>query len=363
MMKIITLTFSLLFAFVGCEKSVEITPSSKTVKVGVLAPLSGSHKTLGVPGLIGMKAAMKMGKYIQNGDEIVLKIVDTKSTLEGSKKALKELKDAEVVAIFSFMGSGRTLALRNEFKKAKIPIIATLSTDNDVVSSDGYVSQVCMDNQTQVIVASHYVRDDRLVENMGVIYSADSQYYSLLAREFKEYFTKIGGKVDFFIDVSVPSGLAEFKNLKNGDTRMLVSSIKSEIAPQILKIIKKRKFNFKVLGANGSLSDTRGFYLIEHYADDVVKSANREKLESILKKKELKNKGYAFLSYDGYQLLKYALENCEDYSSECINPIIKNSDVIQGVSGNFSMIDAKANREIYINRIEKSGLMKEVVIY
>ena len=364
MIKIIFILFSLLFLLLGCEESVKITPSSKIITIGVLAPLSGTHKNLGIQGVIGVKSALKMSRYLDNGDEIVLKIVDTKSTQDDSKKALEILVDAEVVAILSFMGSGRTLALKDDLNAAKIPTIATLATDNNIVSLNGYISQICMDNDTQVIVASHYIRDDELIQNVGIVYSSDSQYYSLLANNFKEYFVKIGGKVNFLIDVSSQKGLDEFNNIKSSSVNMLFSSTKSEITPKIVNIIKERRFGFKVLGVNGSLSSEQdGFYVLEHYADDVLKSKKRKKLETILKKEKLKNNGYAFLSYDAYELLQYALNNCKKYSGACINSLLKNSDIIEGVSGNFSMIDSRAKREIYIDKIENGRLKKEVVVY
>jgi len=364
MMKLALISLGLLFLFLGCDESAKITPSSKLIKIGVLAPLSGTHKNLGIQGLAGIKAALKMERYLQNGDEIVLKIIDTKSTEEDSRKALEILVDAEVIAIFSFMGSGRTLALKDEFDRVKIPIIATLATDNNIVSADGYISQICMDNNTQVIVASHYIRDDKLIQNVGIVYSSDSQYYSLLVNSFKEYFVKIGGKIDFFIDISSQKGLTAFSNIKNGSISMLVSATKSEATPKVIKIIKEKKFDFKVLGVNGSLnSEANGLYVVEHYADDVFKSDKREKLEDILQKEKLKNSGYAFLSYDAYQLLRYTLQNCKSHSLECINSMLKNSDIIEGISGNFSMIDARAKREIYIDKIKDGRLKKEVVIY
>ena len=363
-MKLAFISLGLLFLLLGCEESAKITPSSKIIKIGVLAPLSGTHKDLGIQGILGIKAALKMERYLQNRDKIVLVIVDTRSTEEDSRKALKKLVDAEVVAIFSFMGSGRTLALKDEFNAVKIPIIATLSTDKNIVSLDGYISQVCMDNDTQMIIASHYIRDEELIQDVGIIYSSDSKYYSLLADDFKKYFTILGGKVNFFIDISSKKGLAEFENIKNSDISMLFSSIKSNATHKVVKTIKTQKFDFKVLGVNGSIdSELDSFYVIEHYADDVLKSDKREELEGILEKESLKNRGYAFLSYDGYQLLRYALKNCHNYSSECINARIKNSDIIKGFSGNFIMLNSRAKREVYIDKIEDGRLKKEVVVY
>ena len=141
-MRNILILVALVFAFSGCEESKKIVPSSKIVNIGVLAPLSGNHKTLGEQGIVGLNAAQEMSKYLLNGDEIVFKIVDTKSSVADSRKAFRELVDANVSALISFMGSGRTLALKNDFNKGKIRLIATLATDDNITSINGSISQI-----------------------------------------------------------------------------------------------------------------------------------------------------------------------------------------------------------------------------
>ena len=364
----------LLFVFTGCQEKPTITESSKSVKIGILAPLSGTHKVLGVQGLYGIEAAREMSMYLNNGDKVIFKIVDTLSTEEGSKVAFKKLIDSNVTAVISFMGSGRTLALRNEFEKAKTPVIATLATDNEIVNMSEYIAQICMDNTTQTIVAAHYIRDEKLMEGVGIVYSSDSQYFSLLAKDFKKYFKQIGGEIDFYIDISTPAGLEEFKNIKTISTEMLFNASKNELTPKIINILKKKKSKIGILGVNGSYNNGLhnvkanrvkydNFYIVEHYADDIDKSEKREVFENSLEHNNLQESSYAYLSYDGYQLLRKALNQCLKYDKECIKSVFQNSVVIEGLSGNFSMINAKAKREIYIDRIKNNMLKKEVIVY
>ncbi len=373
MIKKIIIVILISLSFYGCEYNKKISPSGRVIHIGVLAPQSGQNRWMGIQGLLGLEASREMKEYLKNGDAIIFEVVDTQSTIIGSKKAFTKLVDLNVSAVISFMGSTQTVAIKEDLTLAKIPIISTLATDNNITSADGYITQVCMDNKTQVIVASHYIRDERFMENIGIVYNAKSHYFSSLAHEFKEYFIQLGGNIAFFIDVSCVEGINKFNKVNGEKIDMLFNSTNSILAQRVFKVKEKQKFAFNVLGVNGFLSDAiddnrdnlqifEGTYLTEHYASDVSKSDDRKRLESLLAKDNLQESSYALLSYDGYKLLMYALENCST-NRECINTIVQNSDVIKGVSGNFSMIDAKSKREIYIDKIVKERLKKEVVIY
>jgi hypothetical protein len=82
-----------------------------------------------------------------------------------------------------------------------------------------------------------------------------------------------------------------------------------------------------------------------------------------LEKNGFKESSYAFLSYDSYQLLVSALNSCSEYNKECINAIFKNSEIIYSALDDFSMINSKVKREIYVDKIKDSSLFEDVVIY
>lgn len=368
------LIFILLFVFASCSKEEKINSSGKVVKVGVLVPLSGENKRYGYQSLLGLKAALSMQKYLKNGDKVVLEIIDTKSDLEVSLKALSKLRVKNVSVIFSLMGSPNMSKMVNKFKHYKIPTISTLASNDNIIIEDGFISQVCMDNKTQAIVSAHYIRDERLKQHVGIIYDSKNIYFSTLAIEFKKYFRTLGGKVDFFIDVSSISGLKEFEKVRSKEISMLFNATDAKTSLNIFKIIKKTDQKYEILGTDGLLSSAldvgkddleyyENIYVADHYAHNVNSTDNRKKLENKLDKYGFKESSYAFLSYDGYQLLMYSLNNCPQYSSACINFVMQDSDLIKGVSGNFSMIDAKVKREVYIDKIQNSILHKEVVIY
>lgn len=374
MIKNIFLGIFIIFVFSACEQGLKIVPSGKTVEVGVLSPLTGKDKRLGQQGLIGLEAARKMRKYLNNGDEVVLKVIDTKSNVKNAKNALATLALADVKSVFSLMSSMEMTSLSREIYYAKLPIISTIATNNHIAKENSYVTQVCMNNSTQVIVASHYIRDEKFVHNVGVVYNKSSDYSQDLAEEFKKYYLTLGGSIDFFIDISVPKGLKEFQEHSKKGISMLFNATDAKITAKLLNLLKSQKSKCKILGTDGLFSGALelskedlklfdGVYVIEHYAHDVGRNQSRKKFEMLISEDAYKESTYALLSYDGYQLLMNALNSCPDYNKKCIQNTLQNSSNIKGISSIFTIVDAKAKREVYVNKIHNSLLIKEVVIY
>jgi ABC-type branched-subunit amino acid transport system substrate-binding protein len=362
--------------FVGCDyfEDVKIVPSGKVVKVGVLAPLSGQHKRYGTQSLLGLKSAHKMHQYLTNGDKIIFEIVDAKSDNNSSLEALCKLKDKNVSSIISFLGSNHMLALSPYFDMKKIPVIATIATHSDISKDTQYVSQVCMSNHMQTLVASHYLRDEKLIENIGIVYNKQSTYSQALADEFQIYFKDIGGQIDFYIDVSSEEGIEKFHSQKNETTQMLFNVTDAEQSVTLINALHALHWEIEILGTDGLLSDALehssedvelfdDLYVVEHYAHNKTVTKKQKQFKNYLNNKNLQESSYAYLAYDGYQLLMNALENCQNYERQCINAMLHDSGIIEGISGNFSMKNAKANRAIYIDRIKNAKLIKEVIIY
>jgi len=373
-MKNIVLFIMIALMFSACEYEKKIIPSGNVVEVGVLAPLSGKDKRLGHQSLLGLQAANEMQPYLSNGDEIVFKIIDTKSDIKSARGALKSLSSKKLLSAFSFMSSKEMTALSKQIDKRKLPIITTLATDNHIAKESSYIAQVCIDNSTQVLVASHYIKDEKFIKNVGVIYNKKNQYSLVLAKEFRKYFTQLGGNIKFFIDVSTRHGLGKFQKYKKKNIEMLFNTADAKITTKILKILKDEKSDFYILGTDGLLSgalelpseDLKLFdtlHVVEHYAHNTKRNKYRKKFESILDKNSYAESSYAFLAYDGYQLLRYALNSCPQYDTTCIKHSLQNSPIIEGISNNFTMINAKVKREVYVDKITNAKLEKEVVVY
>jgi ABC-type branched-subunit amino acid transport system substrate-binding protein len=318
--------------------------------------------------------ANKAKPYLKNGDEIVFEVLDTKSNYINAAKALKSFKKKGVKSIVSFEGSTDMINLKDDLSTLDIPLIVTLATNNEITSLSNNISQVCISNDTQSLVAAHYIKDEKLIHNVGIIYDKSNKYSVELSSEFRRYYKKIGGIVRFYFDISKDKDLSKFKKLNKEEVEMIFDVSDALYTSKVLKLLKKENSDIELLSADGLLSNVlenykddvklfNGIYVIEHYAYNTKMNKNRKKLEKSLKKYNLQESSYAFLAYDAYQLLYYALNNCVDYDFACINAVMQDSGIVKGISGNFSIIDAKAKREVYVDKIVDSKLIKEIVTY
>jgi len=371
-MKQLLLMCLLLFSFFGCTQQKRVHLSGKVVKIGVLAPLSRENKRYGYQSLLGLEFANKHKTVLANGDEIVLEIVDTNSSSQGTQKALQSLLDKNVTAIISFVGSGNMLALKNMLHKTDTPMIVTLATNDEITTLNDSISQICMSNQREALVAAHYIKDEKFINNVGILYYKENPYSFALTRQFRDYYTKIHGKELFCLDFSRRNALQKLqsKDLKN--VKMIFSVLNAKESVKVLKILQNS--DTKLLFSDGALSSAKemlkddlhyfeGSYIIEHYAHDMRGTKDYKSLQCFLSNKNLQDSSYAFLAYDAYALLYYTLQNCSGYKRECINALFQNSDIIEGIAGNFSMENAKAKRKIYIDKIENLRLKREIVTY
>ncbi len=154
---------------------------------------------------------------------------------------------------------------------------------------------------------------------------------------------------------------------------MLFNTTDAKITTKIINIINKQKNDFYILGTDGLLSGAlelpaedlklfEGLHVIDHYAHNTKRNKQRKEFEKLLKE-GFSESSYAFLAYDGYQLLRYALNSCPEYNTTCIKHSLQNSPIIEGISNNFTITNAKVKREVYVDKIKNARLEKEVVVY
>ncbi len=365
MIKTFLLVFMLVFLS-GCSDEKKIRPSGKKINITILTSFSKMDKKYGSQSLLGIEKANDLKRYLSNGDEIVLHVEDIKS-LNSS-----DIKNSKI--LITSAGSNKLINLKAKLQKIHIPIIATSATNNEITSLSDNMIQICMSNNTEALVAAHFAKDEKFIDNVGIVYKKTNRYSLQLAENFKNIYTKLGGHVKFFDDISDNRGFMKFKHKDKKDIKLLFSVVNAKQNIKIINLIKKQNKKIIILSTDDLLADAlkneksniklfNGIFVIEHYAHKNYKKKNRRELASYLKKHNSGESSYSFLAYDAYQLLYNVLNNCVYYDNQCINTNLKNSGTIAGIAGNFSIINSKAKRAVYIDKIEDAKLIKEIVIY
>ena len=142
--------------------------SSKTIKIGHAASLTGDNSVFGQSENTGLKVAVeevnKKGGIL--GKQIELISVDTRSDPAEAANAVRRLVDQEKVSfVIGPSQSGSTLAATPIVTAAKIPLIAAAASNPYVTVSKQtgetykYVFRVCFIDTYQGIVIADFVYD------------------------------------------------------------------------------------------------------------------------------------------------------------------------------------------------------------
>jgi len=357
----------------GCDHQPAVEPSGKTVKIGVIAPFSGTDRAKGTEGLKGIKAAMQLAPYLQNGDAVELVVEDDRDDPEQSVKALKKLVETDKVsAVLTISSSGPVLKMASVADNYKTPILALLATHPDVTRDNQFVSQLCFDDDFQGTVAALYVRDELLVDRVAVFVNPESAYSSHLAAQFEKKFESLGGRITDTITLSEDTKDYEdvLKRVRVKEPELVYLPIRAKAVIQMAQIREKMGWKPQAMVSDGLLTTVLtkyeeetglvdGLLATDFYSYYAPLTAYGQKLKSVY---EGTGTTYAMLGAEGYALLVDALNRCSDPDDRaCTNSRIRSTFEFTGILGKISIgMDGKATRALFINAI-RLGRMEFIV--
>jgi branched-chain amino acid transport system substrate-binding protein len=357
----------------GCEQKPVIKPSGKTIKIGMIAPLSGPEELKGKEGLRGIEFAMQWQPYLQNGDRIELVTADDKNDPALTVRLLEKLvKKDNVWAIITFSTSDPVLAMAKVADENKTPILGAIATHPDITKENGFISHLCFNNRFQGITAALFVRDELLVDKVAVFMNANSAYSMGLASEFEKKFKSIGGEVtDTIVLGEETADLYEkIKRVYDHAAELLYLPIRAEDVLRVIRKVQELPWNPRMMGSDGlistliaqhkkELSLVEGMLAVDFFSHEAPLTPFGEMAKDAYEdthkgKQRAASTTYSMLGVEGYVLLLDAMNRCQDSKGrECINKQIRSTDNFQGLMGNITIgPDGKAERPLYINSIQ-----------
>ena len=352
----------------GCDQKPAITPSGKTIKVGIIAPFSGSDHAKGEEGLKGMETAMQFQPYLQNGNSIEFVAENDKDDPALTVKLLKKLvNEVKVSAIITFSSTSPVLAMAKVADEYRTPILAALATHPDITKDNGFISQLCFDDDFQGTVAALFVRDDLLIDKVAVFSNPDSFYSSHLAAKFAGKFKSIGGEITDTISLTEETGdLSKvIKRVHDNAPELLYLPISAKDLIRIISEVRKLGWKPKMMGSDGLISTmlaqgkeeidlVDGMLATDFFAHGMPLTPFGKRVADTYREK-YKGTGtiYAALAAEGYSILLNAMNRCSDPADrECINRQIRSTINFTGLVGNITIgPNGKAQRPLCINSI------------
>ncbi len=370
---LLILTF-FIFCLGGCERKPAVEPSGKTIHVGIIAPLSGSFFTYGEEGLKGIRIAMQLQPYLQNGSRIELVVEDDKNDKALTVQLLKKLVEKDKVpAIITFSSSSPVLAMAKVADEYRTPVLAALATHPDITKHNDFISQLVFDDDFQGVVAALFVRDDLLIDTVAVFNNPTSAYSSHLAAKFERKFKSIGGKITDEISLTEETvGLSEIiKGVYEHGPELLYLPINVKDVVRVIREVRKLDWKPNMLGGDGLISTMLsqhekdidlfdGMLATDFMAHGMPLTPFGERAQERYRA-EYKETGtvHAALGAEAYAVLRNTMNRCSDPADrECINRQIRSTTNFMGIIGNLTIgPNGKTQRPLCINSI-KGGRSK-----
>ena len=189
------IVLAIMLFLTGCEEKKKIRPSGKVIMVGVIAPLSGESRSIGLSALEGLRAAQAIHPLTAKGDRIEFDIRDDDSNRGQAVTVVADLAREKVKAVLTFSTSDNVLTMTHSINQLNLPTVAAIASHEAITIKSGYISRVCMSNAEQGKIAAYFVHDELLLNDAAILYNENSAYSNSLARFFQKEYEKIAGDI------------------------------------------------------------------------------------------------------------------------------------------------------------------------
>lgn len=247
-----------LLVLTGCEQKPAIHPSEKKIKIGFIAPFSGKQQAKGTEGILGIKIAMQLEPYINNGDAVELVVEDDKGDPVQTVKALVKLVEIDkVIAILLLSDSNPALSVAQIADQYETPIVSLFATHPQITKSSKFViSQMVFDGAFQGTVAALYIRDELLIDRVAVFTNPESANSIYLSSEFNYKFESVNGLVtDSILLFDENDYAAILKSIRDKDPELLYFPVEADKVLGFLIAAREMDWRPTMMGSDGLIAN------------------------------------------------------------------------------------------------------------
>lgn len=347
--------------FGGCSAKTS-SNNSKTIKLGLDYELSGNVATYGEALSTGIELAVSEinSKGGVLGKKIELVKMDNKSdSAEAANVATRLATRDKVSAILGPATSGNTKGASPAAMQNKVPLISASATADDVtVDQNGkvreFIFKTCFSDSFQGVMMANFAAKDLNLKNAAVLIDTTSDYSKGLAKNFKDTYGKLGGKIveEEAYQSKDTDFMAVLTKIKASNPQLIFLPGYYEEVGLIAKQARQLGLNVPILGGDGydspKLAEIAGkaalnnVYYTNHYSSKDT-SPEVAKFRETFKKKYGKDPdAFNALGYDMAGFVVDALKRAGTADPIKLKDALASTKNYKGVTGQFS-IDAKHN--------------------
>jgi len=190
----------------GCEKK------GDQIKIGAVATLTGDGASFGISARRGFEMAVAEwnGNGGVLGKPIKLIVADDKGDpAEGATAVTMLIHQRKVVGLLGPAMSNVSLAAAPIAQDARIPLVASASTNIKVTKVGDFIFRACFVDPNQGSAGAGFAFHDLKTRKAACLFDMGSDYATGISQVFKSTFARLGGEVVAFEGYA--SGSADFR--------------------------------------------------------------------------------------------------------------------------------------------------------
>ncbi|RZB35427.1 MAG: branched-chain amino acid transport system substrate-binding protein [Desulfobacteraceae bacterium Eth-SRB2] len=314
---------------IGLILSPCVWSKTKTIKVGINAPLTGDIPKVGE----GTKYAAQMwlediksaGGLEVGGKKYPVELVieDNESKAESAVKVnTKMITYDEVMVIVGPQASSQAIPAGEVANNYKTPMISPWSTNPDTTKNRPFIFRGCFLDPFQGPVAANFIKEEFGFTKAAILYDVASDYPKGLAEFFKEAWEKANGAGSVVAFESFTTKDVDFssqltKIIKSGAEVLFTPQYYNEVA-LIVQQAHELGWNKPIMGSDswGSAEtvelcgkDCYGLFFSTHYAAAGAKGATKAFIDRYNKKYGYVPDDVGALTWDALGIVQKAIQS------------------------------------------------------
>mgnify|MGYP001406672053 CR=1 FL=1 len=352
-------TLSLLLFTVLVSLGMTAWGAEKTLKLGVIAELTGDMPAVGAScrnaAEMAVKAINEAGG-LQVGEEkmkVVLVVEDNAGKADQSAAAAQKLITQDEVLAIVGPNASRYAIPASEIAESSETVLITPWSTNPKTTRDAntdepkkYVFRACFIDPFQGRVLAKFALENLKAQKAAVLYDVASDYNKGIAEVFKENYEALGGKIVAFETYTTNDKdfSAQLTKIKAAAPDVIfLPNYYSEVPLQVQQA-QRLGITAPFIGSDSwgsnellTLGGTalEGYYFSTHYAADNATPVAKSFIESYQKTYGVVPDDVAALTYDAFGLLFTAIQNAGKADREAIRAALSTLPEYQGVTGDM----------------------------
>lgn len=154
------------------------TPDATTVKIGGIGPLTGAYANYGLSEKNGAELAVKEINEAGGiaGKQIELSYQDSQGESESAVNAYGKLMDWGMEVSLGCVLSGENASVVAAARDDDVLLITPSGSADKCIDGNDKAFRVCFYNSYQGAAAAQYIKDNNMVDTVGILYQSDNDY-------------------------------------------------------------------------------------------------------------------------------------------------------------------------------------------